>query len=218
MRGSDRQKLFLRDCSYPCRQCEKLRSKNIKSLGCHRGSLGPSSHSAILFLLLFCNVKFLGQVDGRDRALESRKTTRTCFRGHICRSAFACNLSIHITFTMTNLTKVDLEHPALTRIPPWVQEKLTPKAIDIIKRVHDWVETQCIPGEPIVKAQLAKYGNWKTPPIIHELRAKAKKEGLFNLFLPKSFGDLSPGLTNLEYSCCAEIMGRCYWAAQVRLT
>ncbi|KAK0337080.1 hypothetical protein LTR02_003113 [Friedmanniomyces endolithicus] len=112
------------------------------------------------------------------------------------------------------LSSPDANHPALVRIPPWVQEKLSPKAVDYIKRVHHWVETECIPAEPIVKAQLAKFGRWKTPPLIHELRAKAKKEGLFNLFLPKSFGSLSPGLTNLEYSCCAEIMGRCYWAAQ----
>lgn len=77
------------------------------------------------------------------------------------------------------------------------------------------VENECVPAEPIFKAQLKKYGNWKTPPIITELRAKAKEQGLFNLFLPKSFGELSPGLTNLEYACCAEIMGRCYWAAQV---
>jgi len=113
------------------------------------------------------------------------------------------------------LSTEDTNHPALVRIPTWVQEKLSPKAVDFIKRVHNWVETECIPAEPIVKAQLAKYGRWKTPPLIHDLRAKAKKEGLFNLFLPKSFGSLSPGLTNLEYSCCAEIMGRCYWAAQV---
>jgi acyl-CoA dehydrogenase len=124
-------------------------------------------------------------------------------------------LSSPLPLTMTNLTQPDLAHPALARIPPWVQEKLTPKAVETIKRVHQWVETECIPAEPIFKAQLAKYGRWKTPPSMKELRQEAKKQGLFNLFLPKSFGDLSPGLTNLEYSCCAEIMGRCYWAAQV---
>ncbi|CAG8974965.1 hypothetical protein HYALB_00012088 [Hymenoscyphus albidus] len=48
---------------------------------------------------------------------------------------------------------------------------------------------------------------------MHELREKAKKKGLFNLFLPKHFEE-SPGLTNLEYGVCAEIMGRVYWAQQ----
>ena len=111
----------------------------------------------------------------------------------------------------------DLNHPAFERIPPWVQQKLSTKAVDTIKRVHHWVETECIPAEPIVKAQLEKHGRWKTPPLIKELREKAKQQGLFNLFLPKTFGDLSPGLTNLEYSCCAETMGRVYWAAMVGL-
>lgn len=109
----------------------------------------------------------------------------------------------------------DFHHAAFSRIPTWVKEKLSPKAIETIKKVHHWVETECVPAEPIVKAQLEKYGRWKTPPLIMELREKAKKEGLFNLFLPRSFGELSPGLTNLEYSCCAEIMGRVYWAQMV---
>jgi acyl-CoA dehydrogenase len=108
---------------------------------------------------------------------------------------------------------MDENHPAFARIPPWVKGKLSPKAIDIIKKVHDWVETECVPAEPIMKAQLAK-DRWKTPELMHQLRKKAKAAGLFNIFLPNHFKE-SPGLTNLEYSCCAEIMGRCYWAAQV---
>jgi acyl-CoA dehydrogenase len=107
-------------------------------------------------------------------------------------------------------------NPAFNRIPPWVKAKLRPKAIDLIQRVFDWVETECVPAEPIMKAQLAKE-RWQTPPLMHELREKAKAAGLFNIFLPNHFKE-SPGLTNLEYACCAEIMGRCYWAAQVRLS
>jgi hypothetical protein len=110
--------------------------------------------------------------------------------------------------------KPALKGPAFDRIPPWVQQKLSPLAIEKIQAVHDWVENECIPREPIVKAQL-EGKRWTTPPVIHELRKKAKEQGLFNLFLPNHFKE-SPGLTNLEYSCCAEIMGRCYWAAQVR--
>lgn len=109
------------------------------------------------------------------------------------------------------------DHPAFARIPPWVLQKLSPKAVETIKKVHSWMETEVIPAEPILKAQLNQEGRrWKKPQIMRELREKAKKEGLFNLFLPKTFGDLSPGLTNLEYACCAEIMGRVYWGAMVR--
>jgi len=104
-------------------------------------------------------------------------------------------------------------NPAFNRLPPWVKTKLSPKAIEKIQAVWDWVETECVPAESIMKAQLAK-DRWTTPPLMHELRKKAKAKGLFNLFLPNHFKE-SPGLTNLEYACCAEIMGRTYWAAQV---
>jgi acyl-CoA dehydrogenase len=106
-------------------------------------------------------------------------------------------------------------HPAFVRIPPWVKAKLRPIAIEKIQQVYDWVENECIPAERIYKAQLKESKTrWETPAIIHELRQKAKAQGLWNLFLPNHFVE-SPGLTNLEYSCCAEIMGRVYWAAQV---
>lgn len=108
--------------------------------------------------------------------------------------------------------KVDTSTPPFSRYPAWVLEKLRPVAIEKIKAVHDWVETECIPADSMMKAQLAK-NRWQTPPLMKELRQKAKSRGLFNLFLPNHFKE-SPGLTNLEYSCCAEIMGRVYWAAQ----
>jgi acyl-CoA dehydrogenase len=108
---------------------------------------------------------------------------------------------------------MDHDHPAFIRLPPWVKAKLRPQAIESIKKVHNFVETECIPAESIMKAALAK-DRWKTPELMHQLRDKAKAQGLFNIFLPNHFKE-SPGLTNLEYSCCAEIMGRCYWAAQV---
>lgn len=56
---------------------------------------------------------------------------------------------------------------------------------------------------------------WKRWPEIENLKAKAKTAGLWNLFLPKSYGELSPGLTNLAYAPLAEIMGRVLWASEV---
>lgn len=108
--------------------------------------------------------------------------------------------------------KIDITKVPFSRYPAWVIQKLRPIAIEKIKAVHNFVETECVPAESIMKAQLAKE-RWKTPPVMQELRMKAKDLGLFNLFLPKQFKD-SPGLTNLEYACCAEIMGSVYWAAQ----
>jgi acyl-CoA dehydrogenase len=108
-----------------------------------------------------------------------------------------------------------LSHPAFTRIPPWVQSALSPIAITKITAVYNFVENECIPLEPIMKSQISTPSSrWTTQPLMHELREKAKARGLFNLFLPKHFKE-SPGLTNLEYACCAEIMGRVYWAQQV---
>ncbi|TAG72541.1 MAG: acyl-CoA dehydrogenase [Runella slithyformis] len=56
---------------------------------------------------------------------------------------------------------------------------------------------------------------WKVWPKLDELKAKARAQGLWNLFLPKTYGALSPGLTNLEYAPLAEIMGRVLWSPEV---
>ena len=56
---------------------------------------------------------------------------------------------------------------------------------------------------------------WKIWPGTENLKLKAKSAGLWNLFLPKGYGDLSPGLTNLEYAPLAEIMGRVIWSSEI---
>lgn len=56
---------------------------------------------------------------------------------------------------------------------------------------------------------------WKRWPGIEPLKQKAREAGLWNLFLPKDYGKLSPGLTNLEYAPLAEIMGRVLWSSEV---
>ena len=54
------------------------------------------------------------------------------------------------------------------------------------------------------------------PPFMDDLKALAKAEGLWNLFLPGLLED-EPGerLSNLEYAPLAEIMGRLPWASEV---
>jgi acyl-CoA dehydrogenase len=56
---------------------------------------------------------------------------------------------------------------------------------------------------------------WQRWPGIEELKDKAKAAGLWNLFLPKSYGGFSPGLSNLEYAPLAEQMGRILWSSEV---
>ena len=50
-------------------------------------------------------------------------------------------------------------------------------------------------------------------PVVEELKAKAKKQGLWNLFLNES--EHGAGLTNLEYAPLAEIMGHVGFASEV---
>ena len=54
------------------------------------------------------------------------------------------------------------------------------------------------------------------PPFLEDLKALAREEGLWNLFLP-TLRDDEPGtrLTNLDYAPLAEAMGRLPWAAEV---
>jgi acyl-CoA dehydrogenase len=64
---------------------------------------------------------------------------------------------------------------------------------------------------------------WKVLPVIEELKAKAKAEGLWNLFMPPSHGTVpvddsfefeGPALSNLQYAFCAEEMGRILWSSE----
>jgi len=49
---------------------------------------------------------------------------------------------------------------------------------------------------------------WQEPPVLEDLKTKARAAGLWNLFLPPEYGEFSAGLSNLEYAPLAEIMGR----------
>jgi len=56
---------------------------------------------------------------------------------------------------------------------------------------------------------------WQVFPEMERLKNLAKQAGLWNLFLPKEYGSVSPGLTNLEYAPLAEMMGRTLWSSEV---
>ncbi|WP_144207812.1 acyl-CoA dehydrogenase family protein [Shewanella donghaensis] len=90
----------------------------------------------------------------------------------------------------------------------------TPKVQALIKRVTDFMEQHVYPVEAEMHQQVA-LNPWSTPPLMETLKAKAKAEGLWNLFLPIAYGKYSAGLTNLEYAPLAEIMGKVMWASEV---
>ena len=68
------------------------------------------------------------------------------------------------------------------------------------------------PVEHLYSQQLNGGHRHRTPPIMQELKDRARQKGLWNLFLP---GESGAGLTNLEYAPLAEEMGRVLWAPEV---
>ena len=88
------------------------------------------------------------------------------------------------------------------------------KVKDLIQRVTDFMDVNVFPVEEEMHKQVAQ-DQWSTPPLMEELKAKAKAEGLWNLFLPVSYGKYSAGLTSLEYAPLSEIMGKVMWASEV---
>lgn len=79
----------------------------------------------------------------------------------------------------------------------------------------EFMEEYIYPNESVYEAQLKAFPDrWsQVPPIMEELKAKAKSAGLWNLFLPAS--EYGAGLTNVEYAPLCEIMGQSMIAPEV---
>ena len=90
----------------------------------------------------------------------------------------------------------------------------SPKARDYAARVSAFLEAHVMPAEEgYFRALQAGPGPWTVPPVMEGLKARAKAEGLWNLFLPDP--ELGAGLTTLEYAPLAELMGRSLIAPEV---
>jgi alkylation response protein AidB-like acyl-CoA dehydrogenase len=71
-----------------------------------------------------------------------------------------------------------------------------------------FMDEHIYPAEPVFAQQREDAqgdARWAAPPVVEELKAEARRRGLWNLFLP---GDNGAGLTNLQYAPLAEITGR----------
>jgi len=84
---------------------------------------------------------------------------------------------------------------------------------DLVARVSNFMDTHIVPNQQAYYSQLNQGDRWQSPAIMEEWKARAKSEGLWNLFLPANSPD-GAGLTNLEYAPLAEVMGRSYIAAE----
>ena len=82
------------------------------------------------------------------------------------------------------------------------------------KRLNDFMDRYIYPNEQTYRDQIKASGHpHHHAEIIDELKAKARAEGLWNLFLPDE--EYGAGLSNLEYAPLAEIMGRVSWSSEV---
>lgn len=90
------------------------------------------------------------------------------------------------------------------------------KSKDLQAKLNAFMEEHVVPVEAeFVTFHQDPKNRWTRWSKTEELKQKAKDAGLWNLFLPKDYGDLSPGLTNLEYAPLAEIMGRRIWTSEI---
>lgn len=86
---------------------------------------------------------------------------------------------------------------------------MSAKAVDYHQRLSDFMTEHVFPAESDYERYRNEAGpdDHTVPPIIEELKIKAKERGLWNLFLPAA-----SGLTNLEYAPLAELTG---WSLEI---
>jgi acyl-CoA dehydrogenase len=90
----------------------------------------------------------------------------------------------------------------------------SPRTQTYLERIQRFMEEHILPSEPVYAHQVASASTrWSAPPVMEELKTRARTLGLWNLFLPES--EYGPGLTNVEYAPLCELMGRSPIAPEV---
>lgn len=84
--------------------------------------------------------------------------------------------------------------------------ELSAKVEDLLERVSKFMDDNVYPNEKNIIAEIDEGDRWQPSQILEGIKAKAKEQGLWNLFLPDS--DRGAGLTNYEYAHLCEMMGR----------
>ena len=87
----------------------------------------------------------------------------------------------------------------------------TPKVQELQAKVAAFMDEHIFPNEAVLHEQIADGNRWEPPPLMDELKARAKAAGLWNLWQPRSHGGT---LTNLEYAPLAELMGRSLFGSE----
>ncbi|TBU32079.1 acyl-CoA dehydrogenase NM domain-like protein [Dichomitus squalens] len=107
-------------------------------------------------------------------------------------------------------------HPIVeyTSASSWalIEDKLSPFAKETLAKLIKFLEDEVYPAIRVAHAQIPTdpEARWKTViPVVADLKEKAKKLGLWNLFLSKAhYPEFGVPLTNLEYGVMAELLGR----------
>ncbi|WP_310778112.1 acyl-CoA dehydrogenase family protein [Mycobacterium sp. Z3061] len=90
---------------------------------------------------------------------------------------------------------------------------ISERALQYQSDLLEFMDSHVYPSEVVYDEQMREAGDpHYHPPILEDLKAEARKRGLWNLFHPHP--EWGPGLTNLEYAPLAEIMGRSHLASE----
>jgi len=82
----------------------------------------------------------------------------------------------------------------------------TDRTKDLLKRLNAFMDAHVYPNERRFVDEVEAGGRWKPTQLVEELKAKARAEGLWNLFMT---------LPNVEYAPLCEVMGRVPWSPEV---
>ncbi|XP_071947179.1 acyl-CoA dehydrogenase family member 11-like [Antedon mediterranea] len=127
------------------------------------------------------------------------------------------DLASNLQDSVTNLanTAMDLvrsyEMDNYSDLPILQTQPMSAKGRKILEEVKEFINQHVYPAEQIYYQQLKESATpWTVIPVMEQLKAKARKAGLWNLFLPGV-----SGISVLEYAYMAEEMGRSPIASEV---
>lgn len=91
------------------------------------------------------------------------------------------------------------------------------KSRELLGQLKEFMADNVYPAEHEFAQQLDSASNrYSIPPLMQELKTKAREAGLWNLFIPAEHAKYGgPGLSNFDYAPLAEEMGRVLWSPEV---
>jgi acyl-CoA dehydrogenase len=89
----------------------------------------------------------------------------------------------------------------------------SPRSLELQRQLEAFMAEHLYPIERDLYLAAERLGPWATYPHIDDLKARARAEGLWNLFLPVSHD--ANGLSNVEYAPLCAVMGRSLFAPEI---